>query len=257
MVRRGAQLQVLKVATTPDPDERLLAVRTLLAEETRIGMLIGVLAVGSWRALDQETEPPPSPAAMARLAGQSCVRWPAATQFAHGPEEVRPVTETAIHRNIERDDFRATRDPALLESADSGRGQLLTYAELYLLWERSAGAFRISTSRRTASIGTSASPRPSGLQRMYGLVLALHRRAAGGGRAWSHDARLPGRGDAHRCTRSPTRGDTSHSFNRFYHEVAPSTADQGGRLEETSAHLNENFGRLRRDARRQGRSARP
>jgi len=37
--------QLLKAATTPDPEERLTAVRTLLAEETRMGMLIGV-AVG-------------------------------------------------------------------------------------------------------------------------------------------------------------------------------------------------------------------
>jgi hypothetical protein len=47
--------QVLKAATTPDPDERIRAVRTLLAEETRIGMLVGV-AVG-WelaRELDNQ-----------------------------------------------------------------------------------------------------------------------------------------------------------------------------------------------------------
>ena len=37
--------EVLKAATTPDPDERIRALRTLLAEETRIGMMIGV-AVG-------------------------------------------------------------------------------------------------------------------------------------------------------------------------------------------------------------------
>lgn len=37
--------QVLKAATTPDPDERIRVVRTLLAEETRIGMMVGV-AVG-------------------------------------------------------------------------------------------------------------------------------------------------------------------------------------------------------------------
>ena len=37
--------EILKAATTPDPDERIRAVRTLLAEETRIGMLVGV-AVG-------------------------------------------------------------------------------------------------------------------------------------------------------------------------------------------------------------------
>jgi hypothetical protein len=48
--------QVLKAATTPDPDERIRAVRTLLAEETRIGMMVGV-AVG-WelrKALTEES----------------------------------------------------------------------------------------------------------------------------------------------------------------------------------------------------------
>jgi hypothetical protein len=37
--------QVAKAAASPDPDERLRAVRTFVAEETRIGMLVGV-AVG-------------------------------------------------------------------------------------------------------------------------------------------------------------------------------------------------------------------
>lgn len=37
--------EVLKAATTPDPDARIAAVRTLLAEETRLGMMVGV-AVG-------------------------------------------------------------------------------------------------------------------------------------------------------------------------------------------------------------------
>jgi hypothetical protein len=51
--------EVLKAATTPDEQERLTAVRTLLAEETRIGMMVGV-AVG-WalaeRLREQETQP--------------------------------------------------------------------------------------------------------------------------------------------------------------------------------------------------------
>ena len=37
--------QVLKAATTPDEDQRIAAVRTMLAEETRIGLMVGV-AVG-------------------------------------------------------------------------------------------------------------------------------------------------------------------------------------------------------------------
>ena len=47
--------QVLKAATTPDEEERLTAVRTLLAEETRIGMLVGV-ALGWELARQLESE---------------------------------------------------------------------------------------------------------------------------------------------------------------------------------------------------------
>jgi hypothetical protein len=42
---------VLKAATMPDDEERLIAVRTLLAEEARMGMMVGV-AVG-WALSDQ------------------------------------------------------------------------------------------------------------------------------------------------------------------------------------------------------------
>ena len=51
------EAELLRAATAPDQDERLRAVRTLLAEETRMGMLVGV-AVG-WelaRELEQTTE---------------------------------------------------------------------------------------------------------------------------------------------------------------------------------------------------------
>jgi hypothetical protein len=43
--------EALKAATTPDPEERIAAVRSLLAEEARMGMMVGV-AVG-W-ALHEE-----------------------------------------------------------------------------------------------------------------------------------------------------------------------------------------------------------
>jgi hypothetical protein len=48
--------QLLKAATNPDQDERLRAVRTLLAEETRMGMLVGV-AVGWELARELERNP--------------------------------------------------------------------------------------------------------------------------------------------------------------------------------------------------------
>jgi hypothetical protein len=46
------------------------------------------------------------------------------------------VTEPTAHPRTERVDFRATSDPALHESADRGEAHLLTYRELYALWER-------------------------------------------------------------------------------------------------------------------------
>lgn len=48
----------LKAATVPDPEERIAAVRTLLAEEARMGMMVGV-AVG-W-ALKEEMNEGESP----------------------------------------------------------------------------------------------------------------------------------------------------------------------------------------------------
>src|ERR1700749_1468864 len=35
--------ETLRAATVPDPDERLAAVRALLAEEARVGMMVGVV----------------------------------------------------------------------------------------------------------------------------------------------------------------------------------------------------------------------
>jgi hypothetical protein len=45
------EAESLKAATMPDPEERIVAVRSLLAEEARVGMMVGV-AVG-W-ALKEE-----------------------------------------------------------------------------------------------------------------------------------------------------------------------------------------------------------
>jgi len=52
------QGQVLKIATMPDEEQRLTALRTLVAEQARVGMLVGV-AVG-WE-LARELETPDTP----------------------------------------------------------------------------------------------------------------------------------------------------------------------------------------------------
>jgi hypothetical protein len=53
------EAETLKAATVPDPEERLTAVRALLAEEARMGMMVGV-AVG-W-ALKEELATTDNPA---------------------------------------------------------------------------------------------------------------------------------------------------------------------------------------------------
>jgi hypothetical protein len=48
------ETETLRVATVPDPEQRIAAVRTLLAEEARMGMMVGV-AVG-WALKEELTE---------------------------------------------------------------------------------------------------------------------------------------------------------------------------------------------------------
>ena len=48
------ETESLKAATVPDPEERIAAVRTLLAEEARMGMMVGV-AVG-WALKEEMSE---------------------------------------------------------------------------------------------------------------------------------------------------------------------------------------------------------
>lgn len=50
--------ETLKAATVPDPEARLAAVRTLLAEEARMGMMVGV-AVG-WALREEIAATPDS-----------------------------------------------------------------------------------------------------------------------------------------------------------------------------------------------------
>ena len=52
------EAEALRAATVPDPEERIAAVRTLLAEEARMGMMVGV-AVG-WALHGEMTDIPDS-----------------------------------------------------------------------------------------------------------------------------------------------------------------------------------------------------
>ncbi len=82
------------------------------------------------------------------------------------------MSESATERTL-RDDFQATSDPGVLESADRGEVNLLSYEQLYELWERQQWATqdidftqdRIDWHERipssTASTGRSAFSRPT------------------------------------------------------------------------------------------------
>ena len=49
------EAETLRAATVPDPEERIAAVRALLAEEARMGMMVGV-AVG-WALREEMSDP--------------------------------------------------------------------------------------------------------------------------------------------------------------------------------------------------------
>jgi len=152
------------------------------------------------------------------------------------------VSQTA-HARTERADFQATSDPALLESADRGESQLLSYRELYLLWERQQWATQdLDFTQDRIDWHERISPEER-YQRMYGLssfFIGEQRVAEELGpmmRACpDEDMRL------FLCTQIADEARHVAFFDRFYSEVGVLEADNlTDRLTETSAHLNPKF----------------
>jgi ribonucleoside-diphosphate reductase beta chain len=152
-------------------------------------------------------------------------------------------SETTPHRT-ERVDFRATSDPALQESADRGETQLLTYTQLYQLWERQQWATQdidFSVDRQQWQEQFSPEER---YMRMYGLssfFVGEQRVAAELGPIMravpDEDMRI--------FLGTQIADESRHVafFDRFYSEVGVLQSDNlQDRLAETSGHLNENFG---------------
>ena len=152
------------------------------------------------------------------------------------------MTEPLIERT-QREDFQATSDPALLESADRGEVNLLNYSELYRLWERQQW--------RTQDIDFSQDridwheriPPDERFQRMYGLSsffigeqkvaeeLGPMMRAAP-----TEEMQI------FLCTQIADEARHVAFFNRFYEEVGVLESDNlQDRLVETSEHLNPKF----------------
>jgi ribonucleoside-diphosphate reductase beta chain len=154
---------------------------------------------------------------------------------------------TGTQPRTEREDFQATSDPALMEEADrSGDVKLLTYQELYLLWERQQWQTQeLDFSRDREDWHERIGPEER-FQRMYGLSsffigeqkvaeeLGPIMRAAP-----TEDQRI------FLCTQIADEARHVRFFERFYREVGVLESDDlSEMLVQTSEHLNDNFGRL-------------
>ncbi len=159
--------------------------------------------------------------------------------------EAKEATRGAPART-EREDYKATSDPALQEAADRGQAKLLSYRDLYMLWERqqwSTQDLDFSQDRRDWHERFDDDER---FQRMYGLSsffigeqkvaeeLGPIMRAAP-----TEDQRI------FLCTQIADEARHVRFFERFYQEVGVyDSSDLSSLLDQTSEHLNDNFGVL-------------
>jgi ribonucleoside-diphosphate reductase beta chain len=151
-----------------------------------------------------------------------------------------------MSERTQRTDFQATGDPALLASADRGESHLLTYRKLYELWERQQWATQDLDFTEDRIDWHERIPEEERFQRMYGLsafFIGEQRVAAELGpmmrAAPDEEMRL------FLCTQIADEARHMAFFDRFYSEVGVlESGSLAGRLEETGAHLNSEFGVL-------------
>jgi ribonucleoside-diphosphate reductase beta chain len=156
-------------------------------------------------------------------------------------ESTEGVTE-----RTEREDFQATSDPGLLESADRGEVNLLSYEQLYNLWERQQWATQDIDFTQDRIDWHERIPEEERFQRMYGLSsffigeqkvaeeLGPMMRAAP-----TEEMRV------FLCTQIADEARHVRFFNRFYDEVGIlEAATLQDRLAETSEHVNPEFNEL-------------
>jgi ribonucleoside-diphosphate reductase beta chain len=156
--------------------------------------------------------------------------------------------ETAgIRARTQRADYQATADPALNEAADRTADiKLLDYGELYDLWERQQWQTQEIDFSQDREDWEQRIPAEERFQRMYGLSsffigeqkvaeeLGPIMRAAP-----TEDQKI------FLCTQIADEARHVRFFERFYREVGVLESDGlSEMLAETSAHLNDDFGRL-------------
>ncbi len=159
--------------------------------------------------------------------------------------EAKEASRSAPSRTS-REDYKATSDPALEESTARGKAQLLSYRDLYLLWERQQWATQDLDFSQDRHDWHEKFDEDERFQRMYGLSsffigeqkvaeeLGPIMRAAP-----TEDQRI------FLCTQIADEARHVRFFERFYQEVGVYESDQlSALLEQTSEHLNDNFGVL-------------
>ena len=75
----------------------------------------------------------------------------------------------AVTQRTDREDVQATRDPAVMDSADVGQVNLLSYGELYRLWEKQQWATQDIDFTQDRIDWHERIPEQERFQRMYGL----------------------------------------------------------------------------------------
>jgi ribonucleoside-diphosphate reductase beta chain len=158
------------------------------------------------------------------------------------------TTETSgTESRTSRADFQATADPALIEEADrTAEVKLLSYEELYLLWERQQWQTQELDFSRDREDWNERFDDEERFQRMHGLSsffigeqkvaeeLGPIMRAAP-----TEEQRI------FLCTQIADEARHVRFFERFYREVGVLESDHlAEMLAQTSEHLNESFGRL-------------
>jgi ribonucleoside-diphosphate reductase beta chain len=158
-------------------------------------------------------------------------------------EPLETATPGALART-RREDFKATSDPALQDAADrTANVKLLSYKQLYQLWERQQWATQDLDFARDREDWNERFDDEERFQRMYGLSsffigeqkvaeeLGPIMRAAP-----TEEQRI------FLCTQIADEARHVRFFERFYQEVGVyDDAELSSLLDQTSEHLNDNF----------------
>src|SRR3954471_8250420 len=151
-----------------------------------------------------------------------------------------------LHNLENRADLTASSDPALQAGADRGEANLLSYNELYRLWERQQwSVYELDFSQDRVDWHERIPP-DERFQRMYGLSSFFVGEQRVEAELGPMMRAMPD--EEMRIFLSTQIADEARHvvfFNRFYEEVGVLEADSlQGRIEETSAHLNPKFREL-------------